>query len=205
MNSTKRTAQKRRRTLLSIAAAAALTASGLAAAPPTWAATRGTTHAQVPTKDKVTSVVAVKGTPHAMSTSAYLAGARAAGVPATQLAPLEVSPDSYSCWYWNTEVDGHNVFGNTVWSFHVQPNWCTSGYWLRSPVYTNTWGHTWPGWEYHHTHSWTKYGAGYNVYMTHQTAHFCLGAYYACVDNSYPWITDEVGPGSRTDYMHWGG
>lgn len=205
MKSVAKGARWGRRRVAVLAAAAAMMVGALLALPPASAATTPGTTPQIPVKDRVTSTVVVKGTPQRISTATYLARARAAGVSAAQLTQLAAHPDSYSCWYWNTEVDGHNVFGNTVWSFHVQPNWCTTGYWLASPVYTNTWAHTWPGWSYTHTGGWTRYGAGWNIYITHQNAHFCLASYFGCVDNSYPWIEDEVGPGSRTDYFHWGG
>ena len=62
-----------------------------------------------------------------------------------------------------------------------------------------------PGWSCEHTGGWTKYGSGWNVYLTHQEGHFCAASYFGCVQNKYPWIEDDVGPGGGTQYMHSGG
>lgn len=139
--------------------------------------------------------------PTSISPALEAARAQAAGVDAAGVA---VIASSTSCWYWNTQVYYKNLIGLVILRFHVQPNWCTTGYWLVSPVYTNTWATiNVPGWSFSYT-GWHKYGAGWNLYLVHRSGHFCLVQYFSCVQNKYPWIEDEVGPGSRTDYMHYG-
>jgi hypothetical protein len=183
-------------TAAGVAAAALVTAT----ASPAWA-DAGTT--QVPESAQIASTGTVTGTPTPISTQEEIQRATAAGVPSSQLSAMASSPDSYSCYYWNTYRYYKNLAGLTILRFHVEPNWCTTGYWLADPVYTNTWADVnVPGWSYSHTGGWTKYGAGWNYYLTHQEGHFCFASYFGCVQNKYPWIEDYVGPGSATQYMH---
>jgi hypothetical protein len=159
---------------------------------------------QIPKNAQVASVSVVRGTPQQVTKQQELARAQKAGVPATTMARIAAMPASYSCWYWDTQVYYKNALGGVILRFHVEPNWCTTGYWLASPVYTNTWANVnVPGWSYKHTGGWTKYGAGWNIYITHQNGHFCFASYFGCVQNKYPWIEDKVGPGSATDYFHY--
>lgn len=183
--------------------AASLLAGGLAAGLAIPASASAATHPapQIPKNARVTSVHVVRGEPHQVTKQQELARAKKAGVPARALARISLS---YSCWYWDTQVYYTNIWGSVILRFHVEPNWCTTGYWLASPVYTNTWANVnVPGWSYTHTGGWTKYGAGWNIYITHQDGHFCFVSYFGCVQNKYPWIEDEVGPGSSVDYFHY--
>jgi hypothetical protein len=153
------------------------------------------------TDNQIASSGSAQGTPVAVSPAAEVARAQAGGVDASGLAAIA---NATTCWYWDTQVYYKNLIGQVILRFHVEPNWCTTGYWLVSPVYTNTWANVnAPGWDFKHTGGWTRYGAGWNLYITHQDGHFCFVAYFNCVQNKYPWIEDEVGPGSHTDYMHW--
>jgi hypothetical protein len=198
---------KRRRVAAVTAAAAVTLGVGIFAATPASAAPADANTAaapQIPKNAQVVSVSVVKGTPQRVSAQQELARAQQAGAPASALAQIAVLPNAYSCWYWDTQVYYKNALGQVILRFHVEPNWCTTGYWLASPVYTNTWANVnVPGWSYTHTGGWTKYGAGWNIYITHQNGHFCFVSYFGCVQNKYPWIEDEVGPGSATDYFHY--
>ena len=161
---------------------------------------------RIPQNARIASTGTVKGTPMRIGTQQEIQRARAAGVPSSQLSAMAASPASYSCWYWDTYRYYKNLVGLTILRFHVEPNWCTTGYWLSGPVYTNTWADVnIPGWSYDHTGGWTQWGSGWNLYLTHQEGHFCAASYFGCVQNKYPWIEDEVGPGSATQYMHSGG
>jgi len=194
------------RSALAAAAALALGLGVLAAAAPASATPAGgsTATAQIPKAAQVASVGVIQGTVHEVTKQQELIRAQAAGVSTRTLAQIDATA-TYSCWYWDTQVYYKNAFGSVILRFHVEPNWCTTGYWLASPVYTNTWANVnVPGWSYTHTGGWTKYGAGWNIYITHQNGHFCFVSYFGCVQNKYPWIEDEVGPGSRVDYMHYG-
>lgn len=154
------------------------------------------------TDNQIASSGVIYGTPVSITPAAQLAQAQAAGVNAARLAVIAAAT---TCWYWHTQVYYKNLVGLVILRFHVEPHWCTTGYWLTSPVYTNTWATVnVPGWSYKHTGGWHRYGAGWNIYITHQEGHFCFVSYFGCVQNKYPWIEDEVGPGSRVDYMHYG-
>lgn len=194
--------QERQRTVLVrsilVAVAAAALGAGVLAPPASADATTVT----IPTEAQVASVGVDQGTPQVVSAQEELVRAQAAGVPAADLAQIA---NATSCWYWDTQVYYKNIFGSVILRFHVEPNWCTTGYWLVNPVYTNTWANVnVPGWSFTHTGGWTRYGAGWNIYITHQDGHFCFVSYFSCVQNKYPWIEDEVGPGNRTDYFHYG-
>jgi len=200
--------QQRRRTvrvgsILVVAAVAAVLGATLFAPPATAAPGDGGPDAvQIPQEAQIASVHVERGTPQQVSAQQELTRAQAAGVSGAMAAQIAAST---SCWYWDTQVYYKNVFGSVILRFHVEPNWCTTGYWLVSPVYTNTWANVnVPGWSYTHTGGWTKYGAGWNIYITHQNGHFCFVSYFGCVQNKYPWIEDEVGPGSATDYFRYG-
>jgi hypothetical protein len=161
--------------------------------------TRDTT--AVITDTTIVSSGVIKGSPVQTSAALEAARAQAAGVDAADVTAIA---NSTTCWYWNTQVYYKNILGLVILRMHVQPNWCTTGYWLVSPVYTNTWATiNVPGWSFSYT-GWHKYGAGWNLYLVHRDGHFCLVQYFSCVQNKYPWIEDEVGPGSRVDYMHYG-
>jgi hypothetical protein len=162
---------------------------------------------EVITDSQIASSGVIQGTPVAVSVPDELVRAQAAGVDASGLSAIA---SSTTCWYWNTQVYYKNLIGQVILRFHVQPNWCTTGYWLVSPVYTNTWPTiNVPGWSYKKGDTnWHRYGAGWNLYVVHRSGHFCfLQTPYTqnCAANKYPWIEDEVGPGSQTDYFHHGG
>lgn len=191
------------RALLAVATAVAL-GIGVLAATPAGAAPAGGRTAQIPKNAQIASVQVIRGTPQQVTKQQELTRAQNAGVPTTTLAQI-AAPTTYSCWYWDTQVYYKNPVKQVILRFHVEPNWCTTGYWLASPVYTDTWANVnIPGWSYTHTGGWTKYGAGWNIYITHQDGHFCFASYFGCIQNKYPWIEDEVGPGSATDYFHYG-
>lgn len=157
------------------------------------------------TDTTITSSGVLNGTPVAVSAALEATRAQAAGVDTADVTAIA---NATTCWYWNTQVYYKNILGQVILRMHVQPNWCTTGYWLVSPVYTNTWATiNVPGWSFSYT-GWHKYGAGWNLYLVHRNGHFCLlQSQYTqnCLQNKYPWIEDEVGPGSKTDYMHYGG
>ncbi len=186
-----------------IAAGVLAAASMTAVASPALADSGGT---QIPQNAQIAAMGTVKGTPTPITTQQAIQRAAAAGVKSSQLSAMAAAPASYSCYYWDTYEYYKNLVGATILRFHVEPNWCTTGYWLADPVYTNTWADVnVPGWSYTHSGGWTKYGSGWNVYLTHQEGHFCFASYFGCVQNKYPWIEDDVGPGGATQYMHYGG
>ncbi len=130
----------------------------------------------------------------------FQAKAAAAGISidTTSTAATADRAAASGCWYYTDWRKQKNIFGSTLWTFNVQPNWCGNGSWISS-AYNNTWADvSFPGWSYKGlTQSTNRYGAGWNVYENIRQGHFCLASYFDCVQNTYPYVDVEVGAGGQ--------
>lgn len=155
----------------------------------------------IPLAAQVTRVEHAGYAPVRESVDAFLANAARSGhrVPAQVAEDLTVHAATITCWYWNDWRKAKNVFGATVWQFNVEPHWCGDGSWIRNYAYTNTWGTTsWVGWQYNGViQSSDHYGVNWNMFESVRQGSFCYINFYGCVQNSYPYVDVQVGPGGQ--------
>lgn len=186
---------------LGVACLGAVTAPATAAPVSSPAQSASAASGSVPVAARVTKIEHPAFAPVRESVSTFLAKAVRAGHPVTAQTTrqLTMSPASVSCWYWDDWRKASNIFGNTLWQFNVEPNWCGDGRWIRSYAYTNTWGSTpWIGWEYKGViQSSSHWGVNWNVYEAIRQGSFCYIHFYGCVQNSYPYVDVEVGAGGQ--------
>jgi len=139
--------------------------------------------------------------PIRQSVKQFLDKATRTGVklPATVRTELARPAAALTCWYWNDWRKASNIWGATVWQYNVEPNWCGDGTWIRSYAYTNTWASNVAlGWSFQRNiQSIDRYGVNWNVFEAIRQGHFCLIAYFSCVQNSYPYVDVEVGGGGQ--------
>jgi hypothetical protein len=189
------------RRLTVVLASLATTAGLWASAPSAGAATPNTTDASTVASHEVVQVVSGQSGLQSETLAQFQSKAAAAGDKITQqstASPAIVAAASSGCWYYNDWRKGYGIFGQTEWTFNVEPNWCGNGSYITS-AYNNTWGSTsWPGWSYSGLiQSTDRYGVGWNVYENVRQGHFCLASYFSCVQNFYPYVDVEVGAGGQ--------
>jgi hypothetical protein len=186
---------------VSVAAAIIGIVAAAAGAGPASAGTSRATATPVPAGAGVVTVLSAPQKPVAETVQQFMAKAARDGVsvPTSTAASLTAAAASTSCWYWNDWRKAYGLFGNTLWTFNVEPNWCGNGSWIVNYAYTNTWGDTsTPGWSYKGVISSSNhYGVGWNVFESVRQGSFCLISYFGCVQNSYPYVDVEVGAGGQ--------
>ncbi len=107
------------------------------------------------------------------------------------------------CWYATTSRSAENILGMRLFTYSQRIDWCGSGAGGRitqvsktRPVNVNA-----PGWAFErHIENSNTGGAGSASFRGYTQGHFCLIAYFNCVQNKYPWIDMTVYPNGT--YRH---
>lgn len=139
-----------------------------------------------------------------VSAAEYAVAREAVGAPLSQQDQASVL--ALSCWTWTVSVRATNIFGSTLWRYFQRIYWCRDGYRVWYPSVQRRWGEVyWPGWEYKGViDRWSYGGHGYTYWTVGSQSHFCLIAYFSCVQNRYPWLEQTV-RGSGYNTWRYGG
>lgn len=135
--------------------------------------------------------------------SGVIQGAQIGAGGATSPVALSSAAAGSGCWTGTIWEKGYNLLGGTVWQYNQQINWCSNGHTITSRQPANDYGdNTGLGWNWDTSYSkFTNSGGAGSSFWTHwNQGHFCLGAYFACVQNSYPWIQTSVYADSSNIY-----